>query len=121
MEDKSCKTPRWRMLKSKLNNLAPLDFYQKAMSNDENQIIDVLTKEEYATGHIKGGVNICYLEDDFWDRIESLSKEKPVFVYCRTGRRSVRACTLMRNGGFDPSKVYNLDGGYKQYLRTIAT
>ena len=33
----------------------------------------------------------------------------PYFIYCRSSRRSVRACTLMRNGGFQ--ELYNMDGG----------
>ena len=47
----------------------------------------------------------------FWDQIEALDTNKTYLIYCRTGRRSLRACTLMKNGGFDKEKVFNLDGG----------
>ena len=112
MEDKSCKTSRWRMLKAQLNNLRPQEFKRKIDTVDDPIIVDVRTPEEFAVSHIENAINICYLADDFWPRIELLSPAKYIFVYCRTGRRSIRACTLMRNGGFDNSKVFNLEGGY---------
>ena len=112
MEDKSCKTPRWRLLKSKLNNLSPGVFLQKIEAVDDAYIIDVRTPEEFAAGHIPNAINISYLADDFWEKIEQINPDKHIFVYCRSGRRSIRTCTLMRNGGFDNSRVFNLEGGY---------
>ena len=46
---------------------------------------------------------------DFLEIMDSLEKEGTYVVYCRTGRRSVRTCTLMKNAGF--KNIYNLDGG----------
>ena len=112
MEDKSCKTPRWRLLKAQLNNLSPKEFSASIKACKDPIVVDVRTPAEFAQNHIPGAENICYLADDFWDRIEQLDADKDIFVYCRTGRRSIRACTLMRNGGFDPAKVFNLEGGY---------
>ncbi len=112
MEDKSCKTPRWRLLKSQLNNLSPKDFDARILMDTKALIIDVRTPGEFNQGHIKRAINISYLADDFWDKIERLDTSKDILVYCRTGRRSIRACTLMRNGGFNATKVFNLEGGY---------
>lgn len=112
MEDKSCKTSRWRLLKTYLNNLPPAAFYKKMQNKIESIIVDVRTPSEFNQGHIPNAINISYLSDSFWDQIEQLDKSKNVFVYCKTGRRSIRACTLMRNGGFDNAKVFNLEGGY---------
>jgi rhodanese-related sulfurtransferase len=112
MKDNSCKTPRWRILKAQLNNIAPEAFFQ-AMEQEQNyELIDVRTPGEFAHGHIPGAICIDYLAEDFWDRIETLSPEKSYFLYCRTGRRSLRACTLMRNGGFDNQRLFNLEGGF---------
>jgi len=116
MKDQSCKTPRWRLLKSELNNLAPKAFLQKIQSSDAPTIVDVRTPGEFASGHIEGATNISYLSDGFWEQIELLDATKEIFVYCRTGRRSIRACTLMRNGGFDNDKVFNLEGGFALWL-----
>ena len=112
MSDKSCKTPRWRMLKSHLNNLLPKKFYTSFSAAESPILIDVRTPEEFQRGYIKDAVNLNYLENMFWDNIERLPKGKQYFVYCRTGRRSIRACTLMRNGGFNNTDIFNLEGGF---------
>lgn len=112
MEDKSCKTPRWLLLKAQLNNLSPEAFHQKLQTVDNPIILDVRTPQEFAVGHIENAINISYLAEDFWDRIETICPSKYIFVYCRSGRRSIRTCTLMRNGGFDNARIFNLEGGY---------
>lgn len=116
MEDKSCKVPRWRLLKAQLNNLEPKAFCEKIQSSESPVIIDVRTPAEFATGHMFEAINLNYLDESFWDQVEQLDAEKDIFVYCRTGRRSIRACTLMRNGGFDNNRVFNLDGGYAEWM-----
>lgn len=116
MEDRSCKTSRWRLLKAQLNHLFPEDLIPLKEEASAYLIVDVRTESEFDLGHIKGAINIDYLSEDFWDRIEALSREMSILVYCRTGRRSIRTCTLMRNGGFDKDKIYNLEGGYQQWI-----
>lgn len=100
------------MLKAQLNNLLPEAFLQGIQSSESPLIIDVRTPAEFATGHLAQAINIDYLNEHFWDQIEQLDLNRPIFVYCRTGRRSIRACTLMRNGGFNPDKIFNMEGGY---------
>ena len=118
MEDQSCKTSRWRMLKSQLNNLFPDDF-RVGFQQQNSVIVDVRTAQEFEFGHIPNAINISYLAEDFWEKIEALSPEKNIFVYCRSGRRSIRTCTLMRNGGFENDKVFNLETGFLGWLETF--
>ena len=116
-KDKSCKTPRWRMLKSQLNNLSAEDFADASTSLENAVIIDVRTEGEYEFGHIPQAINMDYLAEDFLENIEALDKKKNYLVYCRSGRRSIRVCTWMRNGGFDNQKVFNLDKGFGDWLQ----
>jgi len=111
-EDKSCKTPRWRMLKSQLNNLSSKEFAKASNGNNDAVIIDVRTEQEFLSGHIPNAINLDYLSDEFWMNVEKLDANKNHFIYCRSGRRSIRVCTLMRNGGFNNDKVFNLDKGF---------
>ncbi len=104
------------MLKSQLNNLSAKAFYNTARSSDDSVIIDVRTAGEYEFGHIPNAINLDYLAEDFLDKIEQLDKNKDYFIYCRSGRRSIRVCTWMRNGGFDNKKVFNLDSGFTDWL-----
>lgn len=110
MTPEVCEIPRWQQLKRQLNNFNPADFKAALADTPNAVLIDVRTKVEYNAGHIPGAVNIDYLSYDFWDRMEQLDPERTYFIYCRTARRSVRTCTLMRNGGF--KKIYHLDGGW---------
>lgn len=114
--DKSCKTPRWRMLKSQLNNLSAQEFISASKTFKDAIIIDVRREDEYKFGHIPNSINMDFFAEDFLDKIDSLEKEKDYLVYCRSGRRSIRACTWMRNGGFDNQKVFNLDKGLGDML-----
>ncbi len=122
-QDQSCKTPRWLLLKSHLNNLSPEAFKSMIANAQEKAIvIDVRTPGEFAMGQISNAINLDYLHENFWDEIEQLDTNNTLFfVYCRTGRRSIRACTLMRNGGFDQDKIFNLDGGFEAWKMTFSS
>jgi len=112
MESKQqqCKVSRWQILKQQLNNLPPAEFERLVEQTPDAVVLDVRTPEEYESRPLfPQALNINYLGDNFWEQIEQLDPEKTYFVYCRTGRRSVRTCTLMKNGGF--RKIYHLDGG----------
>lgn len=75
------------------------------------QRLDVRTLAEYSEGHIPGSVNINIgtSQAEFEAMADSvLSKERPVAVYCRGGRRSKEAAAILVRMGF---KVYDLDCG----------
>ena len=119
MEDRSCKTPRWRQLKALLNNLNP-DQFKAAIEQTKNAVlIDVRTAPEFQEIHIENAINIDFLAEDLWEQIESFDPQQSFFIYCRSGRRSIRVCTLMRNGGFDNRRVFNLDGGLVAWQEQI--
>lgn len=114
--DKSCKTPRWRMLKSQLNNFSAEQFASAVRTMEDAVVVDVRTEKEYQFGHIPNSINMNYLAEDFLEKIEKLEKGKSYFIYCRSGRRSIRVCTWMKNGGFENHKIFNLDKGFGDWL-----
>lgn len=119
--DRSCKTPRWRILKSQLNNYLPKAFKAELAAANDPLLLDVRRADEYDNYHLDGARHINYFAEDFWDEIEKLDPNRPIFVYCRSGRRSMRACTLMRNGGFDKENIYHLDGGLNAWEEEFGT
>ncbi|MFK7933435.1 MAG: rhodanese-like domain-containing protein [Saprospiraceae bacterium] len=119
--DRSCKTPRWRILKSQLNNYSPIDFKKEYTQAENPILLDVRQPHEYANFHLEDAIHINYFAEDFWDEIEKLDSNRPIFVYCRSGRRSMRVCTLMRNGGFSKENIYHLDGGLNTWEETFGT
>jgi thioredoxin 1 len=74
------------------------------------QILDVRTKEEFATGHIAKARLIPWTDTDFRTRaVKELDPEKPVLVYCHSGGRSAEAAAELVKLGF--KEVRNLEGG----------
>ncbi|MEM7572679.1 MAG: rhodanese-like domain-containing protein [Bacteroidota bacterium] len=105
----SCPIPRWELFKQQLHNVTPTEFEQIVLKHPEYTILDVRTPAEYQEFHLAGARSMDYLGPDFLDQLDALSAEQTYLVYCRSGRRSVRACTLMKNAGI--TKLIHLDGG----------
>jgi rhodanese-related sulfurtransferase len=85
--------------------------FAEAIQGQNVVLIDVRTPEEFAQGAIKGAVNINYFDQKvFIKQISTLDKNKPVYLYCRSGNRSMKAARQLESLGFD--KVYDLAGGY---------
>ena len=85
------------------------------MQHDSNVVVlDVRTESEYngETGHLQNSVlqPIQGLED----RLAELEpyRSRTLVVYCRTGGRSTRASTLLKEKGF---KVLNMEGGITRW------
>lgn len=86
------------------------------MLNKQNvQLLDVRTPKEIAQGFIKTASFINYFDEDFAIKaIDTLDKNKPVYLYCRTGNRSSKAVKILEEKGF---KAYNVLGGYNQWKK----
>lgn len=82
---------------------------REAMGNGEFQLIDVRTIEEFGEGHLKNAKNICVTDDDFKEKVAKLNRNEPVYLYCRSGKRSARAGEILREMGF--TEIYDMDGG----------
>ncbi len=82
--------------------------FAEALKNPQVQIIDTRTPQEFSEGHIPDAVNIDLSSEDFIEQMKLLDKEKPVAVYCRSGRRSKIAAERFAKEGF---KVTELEGG----------
>jgi len=108
----SCELPRWQLLKASLDNYSFQDFVDKLNGDDQAVCLDARTPEEFAQGHLQDAVNINYLSQELADELESLDKSKHYYVYCRTSRRSLRICVLLRNLGFE--HIYHLENGLQE-------
>lgn len=86
-------------------------LFQTGMEADENeQLVDVRTFEEFTGGHIPGATNIDFYDPAFRARIGKLDPAQPVYVYCKSGGRSAKAAQIFRELGF--TQVIDLDGGF---------
>ena len=99
--------------KVEYKNLTSAQF-EELIKDPEVQVLDVRTPEEYTEGHIPGSLNINVKDEHFSTLIDdSLTKGKPVAIYCRSGKRSRTAAEVLVKKGF---KVYNLDKGILNWM-----
>jgi rhodanese domain protein len=89
--------------------------FKKIIERPDIQLVDARTPKEYNEGHIGNAINIDVLAEDFIPKAtQLLKKEKPIAVYCRSGKRSTIAAEKLAAAGFS-GPIYNLTGGYLAY------
>ncbi|PVH25974.1 rhodanese-like domain-containing protein [Sphingobacterium corticibacter] len=90
------------------------ELKNKIDNNEEFQLIDVREPFEYETSNLNG-INIplsgVVIEAD------KISKDIPVIVQCRSGKRSAQAIMLLENEGF--TNLSNLKGGILAWKEEI--
>lgn len=102
---------------NQLADAKPAAKGQTSVPAGDTTIIDVRTPDEYASGHIKGAINIDYLDDAFETEIAKLDPAKPYLLYCRSGHRSGEAKSLMMEKGF--KQVSDINGGISAWKGEI--
>lgn len=86
-----------------------VDEFSEVIGNREVQLVDVRTAPEYAEGHLPGALNLDMGQPGFMEDASAvLDKNRPVAVYCRSGRRSAEAAASLAGSGF---KVIDMKGG----------
>jgi len=80
------------------------------IETDSVQLIDIRTPKEFKEGFINKAKNIDFYSSTFKEEINTLDKEKPVFIYCRSGRRSGKSVNTFLEAGF--TRIYDLKGGF---------
>ncbi|MBT8394050.1 MAG: rhodanese-like domain-containing protein [Bacteroidia bacterium] len=92
--------------------LSPEEFKENIF-NKKVQLVDIRTPREYQSSHIKGAKNINFYSGSFASQFNKLDKNKPVYIYCRTGSRSRHASNKLYDMGF--KEIYDLKGGIVRY------
>ena len=77
------------------------------------QLIDIREPYEYEEGNIKGSINIPM--GSFLEKLDKLNKTKQIVIYCNTGRRSKPVVYMTHK--LHGYTLYNLEGGYKNFLK----
>lgn len=78
-------------------------------------LVDVRTPEEYQQGHIKGARLMDFYSAEFHAMMQTLPQDRPVILYCRSGRRSDEAMKFLTSIGY--SRVFNMLGGIIQWKK----
>lgn len=94
------------------HNVKTIDVHQLKNKMDAQSglyLIDVRELEEWHIAHIPGAIHIP--KDEIKSRIESKIEDKslPIYLYCRSGVRSLYAAHCLLELGYQD--VYSVDGG----------
>ena len=97
-----------------LKEITPEELINK--SPQKIQLIDIREPYELVDGYILGNINIPM--GDILQKTNKLSKTKQIIIYCNTGRRSRPVVYMLKK--LHNISVYNLQGGYKNFLKITA-
>ena len=89
--------------------------YNQMLVDNNITLLDVRTKEEIKSdGALKNHilVPVQILERNL-DKLEQYKNTK-IFIYCRSGNRSITASRILSNAGF---KSYNIQGGITEWKK----
>jgi phage shock protein E len=90
-----------------IERLTPADYQSRyAKPKREHLLLDVRSPEEFREGRIPGAVNIEL--DSLIGRLAEIPQDKPVILYCRSGRRSEMAAQILAQSGY--RDIANLGG-----------
>jgi rhodanese-related sulfurtransferase len=114
---------------SSLINLTPKEGYDILQNKPDTTLIDVRSSMEFLfVGHSVGAIHIAWIDEPDWDinpnfisEVEKIinhkvsgkeiSKESPIILICRSGKRSKMAGELLLETGF--SNISHIDEGFE--------
>lgn len=91
----ACSAPK--SAENKLNTMEEKQMSIKQEVAKGALMVDVRTPEEFASGSVKGAINIPL--DEVENRINEFKGKPAVVVFCRSGNRSGQAKEILENNG----------------------
>ena len=105
------KTTNNQVLSAQYELIEVAQLKQVLSEQTDIQLFDVRTPKEFGEGSIDQAVNINFFDSDFGNQMmDAADKEQPVYIFCRSGRRSAGASEKLKDLGF--KKIYDLKGGF---------
>lgn len=98
----------------KQDHLLSNETFKEVIETKEVQLIDVRTDKEFKEGTIEYAKNIDVLAENFVEEASKLDKTQPVYIFCKSGKRSAKARNILLEEGFE--NVYELKDGYSKWI-----
>jgi adenylyltransferase/sulfurtransferase len=95
--------------------ITPAELADRLKRNEPVQLIDVREPVEQQVSAIDGAVLIPL--EQLAVALEKLDRQREIVVFCRTGKRSLRAVQFLKKKGF--ADVRNLTGGINAWVRDV--
>jgi rhodanese-related sulfurtransferase len=100
---------------STIASITPEALAGRVHAGEPLRLIDVRSAEEFAAYHARGAISIP-LDQLSAERVRALPGEGPVYVICRSGVRSARACGQLAEARFD-SQPISVAGGTEAWAK----
>ena len=98
-----------------MKEISVQDLKKKIDDKEDFQLIDVREEYEYDICNLNGElIPMAYVLDN----ADKISRDKPVVIYCKSGRRSAVIINELENK-FQFTNLYNLKGGILEYAREV--
>lgn len=92
-----------------MKSISVQELKEKLQENPNIHLLDVREPDERAEFNIGGHfLPLAKIMSFQTDELEDL-KDEELYVYCRSGKRSMQACIFLAQAGF--SNIINIDGG----------
>ncbi|MNI17527.1 molybdopterin biosynthesis protein MoeB [compost metagenome] len=91
--------------------IQPAELKARLDRGEKTVIVDVREDDEVAEGIIPGALHIRLGE--LSERFEEIGQEEELYLVCRGGRRSFKACELLREKGY--TGLVNVAGGMTKW------
>ena len=89
---------------SEVKKFLAKDFYK--IDSQNSTLLDVRETSEAIVRPVNGALQVPFFE--LSKKIDSIPKDKPVYVFCSTGDRSEEVAEILADRDYD---VYNVEGG----------
>ncbi|MBC7539722.1 MAG: rhodanese-like domain-containing protein [Bacteriovorax sp.] len=88
---------------------------EKIEAKENIQFIDCREQQEWNESHIDGATLVPLSE--FQEKFETVLKDKnaQIFIQCRSGARSMKACMFLLSKGF--TDLTNVEGGIMSWMQ----
>jgi hydroxyacylglutathione hydrolase len=102
--------PAWNQAGFELAELPQItaQILNERMRDRVSQVLDVRREPEWQTGHLEGAV--WWPLDNFKVSPPEIDRDAPIAVHCKSGYRSMIACSLLQRAGF--KNITNVIGGF---------
>ncbi|MFN2322013.1 MAG: rhodanese-like domain-containing protein [Trueperaceae bacterium] len=92
-----------------LTTVSVQDLFTAIGQDPAPTVLDVREPFEYAAGHVEGALLMPLARTVEMALAAEVPKSEPVYVFCRSGNRSLQAAQALVSAGYED--VRNVDGG----------
>jgi hydroxyacylglutathione hydrolase len=103
---------RARLPLAEMEQVSVAELRSEVDAHEDVCVVDVRRQTEWDQGHVEGAV--LHPLDRLSREIDSLDPGRTITVHCKSGYRSMIACSLLEGAGF--RRVRNLLGGYDAWM-----